>query len=84
MLVSKSFVVTGETVHRNGKKEKDIAANVDAAINDFLAKNPGKLVHLIPNVNIGPTQDNAFVTIVLDVEKAAEPVVSTKEKIRQK
>jgi len=67
MLVSKSFLVTGETIHRNGKPEKNIATKVDEAINSFLSKlDGGKLVDIKPNVQIGTTQDTAFITVVLD------------------
>jgi 23S rRNA G2445 N2-methylase RlmL len=70
MLVSKSFLVTGNTYNRNGKQEKDIAANVDKAINDFLKSidGKGKLVELRPNVQIGPMQDTAFITVIVDVD----------------
>ncbi len=71
MLVSKSFLVVGNTTHRDGAPHKDIAEKVDAEINAFLSdlKNSGgKLVDLKPNVQIGTMTDTAFITIIIEVD----------------
>lgn len=70
MLVSKSFLVTGNTYNRNGKQEKDIATNVDKAINEFLKSldGKGKLIDLKPNVQIGTMHDTAFITVIVEVD----------------
>lgn len=76
MLVSKSFLVNGNTTHRNNGIHKDIAENVDKAINEFLANIEGELVDLKPSVQIGATQDVAFITVIMKVDskkKAVEP-----------
>jgi hypothetical protein len=81
MLVSKSFLVTGETIHRNGKPEKNIALRVDEAINSFLSKLDGRLVDLKPNVQIGTTTDTAFITVIVEVDdsKQVESETETEE-----
>jgi len=69
MLVSKSFLIIGNTTHRDGGPHKDIAEKVDAAINAFLSNLDGKLVDLKPNVQITSSVDTAFITVIVDVEK---------------
>ena len=71
MLVSKSFIVEGQTFHRNGGYEKNIAKNVDDAINSFLKESGGKYIDLKidAKVNPGVGNDVAFITIVLEVEE---------------
>ena len=70
MLKSKSFIVEGNTIHRNGIYEKDIAQNVDKAINDFLEKTGGKYVDLKTDVKVNPGvgRDVAFVTIIVETD----------------
>jgi hypothetical protein len=67
MLTSKSFVVVGETSHRDGKLHKTIADEVDKKINEFLNSTDGEYVDLKPSANISPGigQDIVFVTIIL-------------------
>lgn len=70
MLLSKSFVVEGVTVHRDGKQVKNIAENVDKVINEFLENSGGKYVDLKTDVkvNSGVGQDVAFITIIVEVD----------------
>lgn len=86
MLEAKSFIVTGQTLHKNGAYEKDIATKVDLAINSFL--NGGKYVDLKIDTKITPQvgTDVAFITIIREVEDRKpepmedEPVFSKKKK----
>lgn len=68
MLKSKSFIIVGETHHRNGVSVKNIADKVDEAINSFLSSSNGKYVDLKidTKVNPGVGTDIAFVTVILD------------------
>lgn len=87
MLISKSFLITGETIHRNGKPEKNIAQKVDTAINSFLENLDGKLIDIRPNVQIGTTQDTAFITVIVEVDgrkKIEEPQEETKTVVKKK
>lgn len=84
MLVSKSFLIVGETIHRNGRPEKNIAEKVDAAINSFLEGLDGTLVDIKPNVQIGTTQDNAFITIIVEVENRKKEEKEEKTVVKKK
>lgn len=68
MLKSKSFIVVGETVHKNGEATKNIAEKVDKAINSFLSSSDGKYVDLKIDTKIEPSvgTDVAFITVVVD------------------
>lgn len=85
MLKSRSFIVEGTTVHRNGQAEKSIASNVDEKINSFLKECNGKYIDLKidAKVNPGVGTDIAFITIVVEVDDlkkvAAEPIPSKKK-----
>ena len=78
MLVSKSFIVTGETIHRNGQAEKNIAQKVDTVINAFLSQAGARYIDLKTDVKVTPGvgTDVAFVTVILDIEpkKDFEPI----------
>ena len=76
MLISKSFLVIGSTVHKDGKAQKDICGKVDECLNKFFAENPGKLIDLDSNVQINPGvgQDFAFLTITVDADEKVEEV----------
>lgn len=69
MLISKSFIVTGDTTTRDGLPSKDIGSKVDKALNSYLAENEGDLVDLQVNAQINSSgQDVVFLTIVLKVD----------------
>src|SRR6185295_7003621 len=69
----KSFIVEGNTVTHNGKKEKDIAKNVDLEVNKFLVNLEGELIDIkITPVFQGATGDYAFVTVIYDGKETRE------------
>jgi hypothetical protein len=74
MLKVKSLMVFGDTVTRNGVKEKDLANKVDRAINDILAGLEGELVDVKINTQIvgASAGDNAFVTLIYRAEEQAQ------------
>jgi len=84
MLKSKSFIVIGETIHRDNAAFKTIAENVDRAINGFLESVGGKYVDLKidSKVNPGVGTDTAFITVIVEVEepKSEDAIVSKKKK----
>lgn len=86
MLISKSFLVIGSTTTKDGKKHKDIAEKVDAAINSFLSTIDGKYIDLKPNVQLtnGIGEDIAFITVIVEVDGRKKEAVSseTNEEIK--
>jgi hypothetical protein len=74
--------VIGETKTLNGKRVKDIAEKMDAAINGFLSTVKGKFVDIKPNVQITNGEDIAFVTVIVDLEEKADKVSGDEEKPR--
>lgn len=72
MLQTKSFIVQGSTVTKNGVKVKDLGEKVDAAVNSFLAGLEGEFVDVKINTEfIGASGDYAFVTVLYRSEKKA-------------
>jgi len=85
MLKTKSFIVVGETLTRNGKPEKNIAEKIDKAINEYLAGlGDAKYVDLKTNVQIGTTNDNGFITIITDGPDKPKAVVDSEEPVIRK
>ena len=76
----KSFVVNGETTTRNGKKEKNIASNVDAVINEFISG--VKVVDIKTCIDFGTAGigDWALVTILYEGEPAQPKKVGRPKK----
>lgn len=71
MLVSKSFMVTGDTRNRDGKNYRNICDNVNAILEKFHAENPGKFVGLESTLEYGGLSgvDIVFLVITVEVEE---------------
>jgi hypothetical protein len=68
MMKSKSFLIVGEVIHRDGKATRTLPAEKDKVLNEFFKQNRDvEVIDIETNVNFGG-QDVAMVTILFKEE----------------
>lgn len=72
MIISKTFLVVGDVIYRDGKQVRNIAEKKDATLNDYFKKNQGlKVLDIETNIQFGG-QDQALVTLLYEGDEEVE------------